>query len=271
MQTKSYQVLNNFDVKVIGIILMFIDHVHQMFAGAGVPGWVDWFGRPVATIFFFMAVEGFTHTRNQKRYMFQLLVGFWIMNLGSPIVKHFFEVGNLALSNNIFTDLYIAVLAMYGIQEISVGRRTHHSKQILLGGLAIIAPILLSLLALGLIANPKTMMFAANLAMVIPTIMLAENGLLLYIGVFFYLFRNNRLLQCLTVLVFAFLNAGINSGFAFTGLFTSNTQWMMIFAIIPILLYNGQKGRSMKYFFYLFYPIHIWLLFILASLMGVGA
>ncbi|WP_375709512.1 TraX family protein [Latilactobacillus curvatus] len=63
----------------------------------------------------------------------------------------------------------------------------------------------------------------------------------------------------------------MNSGFAFTGLFTSNTQWMMIFAIIPILLYNGQKGRSMKYFFYLFYPIHIWLLFILASLMGVGA
>lgn len=41
MQTKSYQVLNNFDVKVIGIILMFIDHVHQIFAGAGVPGWVD--------------------------------------------------------------------------------------------------------------------------------------------------------------------------------------------------------------------------------------
>lgn len=38
MQTKSYQVLNNFDIKVIGIILMFIDHVHQMFAGAGLIG-----------------------------------------------------------------------------------------------------------------------------------------------------------------------------------------------------------------------------------------
>lgn len=271
MQTKSYQVLNNFDIKVIGIILMFIDHVHQMFAGAGVPGWVDWFGRPVATIFFFMAVEGFTHTRNQKRYMFQLLVGFWIMNLGSRIVQHFFEVGNLALANNIFTDLYIAVLAMYGIQEISAGRRAHRTKQILTGVLAIIVPILVSLLVIGLIVNPKTAMFAANLGMVVPTITLAENSIFLYIGVFFYLFRNNRTLQCLTVLVFALINAGANSGFAFTGLFTSNTQWMMIFAIIPILLYNGQKGRSMKYFFYFFYPIHIWLLYILASLMGVGA
>ncbi|MSD84693.1 hypothetical protein GKC32_10945 (plasmid) [Lactobacillus curvatus] len=271
MQTKAYQVLNNFEIKLIGIILMFIDHVHQMFAGAGVPGWVDWFGRPVATIFFFMAVEGFTHTRNQKRYMCRLLIGFWVMNLGSRIVQQFFEVGNLALSNNIFTDLFIAVLAMYGIQEISAGRRARHPKQILIGGLAIVVPILVSILVLGLIANPKTVMLSANLAMVIPNIMLAENGLLLYIGVFFYLFRNNRLLQCLTVLVFAFIDAGVTSGFAFTGLFTSNTQWMMIFAIIPILLYNGQKGPSMKYFFYLFYPIHIWLLFILASLMGVGA
>ncbi|MEJ1318174.1 TraX family protein [Latilactobacillus sakei] len=101
--------------------------------------------------------------------------------------------------------------------------------------------------------------------MVIPTITLAENSIFLYIGVFFYLFRNNRLLQCLTIIVFAVINAGANSGFTFTGLLTTNTQWMMIFAIIPILLYNGQKGRSMKSFFYFFYPIHIWLLYILAS------
>ena len=183
------------------------------------------------------------------------------MNLGSRIVQHFFEVGNLALANNIFTDLYIAVLAMYGIQEISVGRRAHRTKQILTVVLAIIIPILVSLLVIGLIVNPKTAMFAANLAMVVPTITLAENSIFLYIGVFFYLFRNNRTLQCLTVLVFALINAGANSGFAFTG----------IFAIIPILLYIGQKERSMKYFFYFFYLIHIWLLYILASLTGVGA
>lgn len=46
---------------------------------------------------------------------------------------------------------------------------------------------------------------------------------------------------------------------------------MMAFAIIPLVMYNGKLGRSMKGFFYAFYPIHIWVLYIIASLLGVRA
>ncbi|MGO0861946.1 TraX family protein, partial [Clostridioides difficile] len=42
-----------------------------------------------------------------------------------------------------------------------------------------------------------------------------------------------------------------------------NYQWMMIASLPFMLLYNGEKGKSMKYLFYLYYPIHIYLLYIL--------
>lgn len=58
---------STFDLKILGIILMFIDHVHQMFVPLGAPNWLDWFGRPVATLFFFVNVVGFTHTHNKKK------------------------------------------------------------------------------------------------------------------------------------------------------------------------------------------------------------
>lgn len=47
-----------------------------------------------------------------------------------------------------------------------------------------------------------------------------------------------------------------------------NYQWMMIFAFPFFLFYNGQHGRKIKWFFYLYYPIHIILLFLLSKTGG---
>lgn len=51
LTTSRFKGLTTFDLKTIGIVLMFIDHIHQMFVPMGAPNWLDWFGRPVATLF----------------------------------------------------------------------------------------------------------------------------------------------------------------------------------------------------------------------------
>lgn len=41
-------------------------------------------------------------------------------------------------------------------------------------------------------------------------------------------------------------------------------------SLIPIHLYNGKRGRSIKWIFYLFYPVHIFLLYLIAFALGLG-
>ncbi len=51
----------------------------------------------------------------------------------------------------------------------------------------------------------------------------------------------------------------------------SEFQWMMIAALPLIALYNGERGNySLKYLFYAFYPLHIWILYFLRYATGVN-
>ncbi|MCI9336530.1 MAG: hypothetical protein HFH93_03135 [Lachnospiraceae bacterium] len=48
------------------------------------------------------------------------------------------------------------------------------------------------------------------------------------------------------------------------------TELPAFFALIPIALYNGRRGLKMKYIFYVFYPVHLLLLYVVAVLTGLG-
>lgn len=253
--------LTTFDLKILGIIFMFIDHIHQMFAIMDAPNWLDWFGRPVATLFFFISVEGFSHTRNKNKYLFRLLVGFWLMNIGTSLVEKFFTLGDMALQNNIFADLFLGVLAMYGIDWLIKFKADKQAKYLLIGVGCFLLPLILSVIILLGVQSSNLML--VQLAKIIPSPLFAENSLMIYLMPVMYLLRKNRLGQCIAVAVVAGLFLITNIGAAFT----TNTQWMMILAVIPMYFYNGEKGKSMKSFFYIFYPAHIWILYIIASLI----
>lgn len=52
-------------------------------------------------------------------------------------------------------------------------------------------------------------------------------------------------------------------------LFLSN--WTAIFGFLITLFYNGKRGLSLKYVFYLFYPVHLMILYAICYVMGISS
>lgn len=64
----------------------------------------------------------------------------------------------------------------------------------------------------------------------------------------FYIFHESRWLA---------MTAGGFWNFLYQGVI----QKYGVLSVLPLALYNGERGRKMKYFFYIFYPVHLLLLY----------
>lgn len=255
--------LNGFQLKVVGLITMVIDHIGEFFSFLGAPIWFHWIGRIAAPIFLFESSEGFIHTRNRKKYMLRLLVGFWIMQIVTYILNTYFAVGNTLIINNIFGTLFLGTVYMQSIEYLKKSNRS-----IAKALLWFLLPTTLSFVPLILLGSattsPLTLTISRLFNFLVPTLFLTEGGILfVLLPVLFYLFHNKKLLQIISLTVIA----ALSTGFSTQGLFSTNYQWMMILAVVPIIMYNGEKGKSMRYFFYIFYPAHIALFAILSFFM----
>lgn len=52
--------------------------------------------------------------------------------------------------------------------------------------------------------------------------------------------------------------------------FMNSTEITSFLTAIPVAMYNGKRGLRMKYFFYAFYPVHLFLLYLISIWMGLG-
>jgi hypothetical protein len=264
IRSNGWKCLTNHQIKCIGVVLMIFDHLHQMFLAQGVPEWFNWLGRPVAPLFLFLSAEGFFHTRSKKRYMLQLFIGFEFMNIASMLLSYAMPSETVVLTNNIFGTLLLAAIYMWVVDLFRAGRRERQYGKIVKAVLLGLAFLVISVLSLLPLSSPAVLdsawaIWVFRFITCIPNFFITEGGFaLVLMGLLFYIFRERRLLQVLTLVVLSVLSWATTGGM----------QWLMVFAVIPMLLYNEMRGKGSKYFFYIFYPAHIYVLYVAAWLIS---
>jgi hypothetical protein len=259
--------LNATTIKIIACVLMVCDHVLEMFSHLGAPSWLFWLGRPVRFLFLFCMADSFQYTRNRKKFLMRLFYASCFMVVSSFLLKELLPHPNeeVLLMNNAFTTFFIAGLYMLFWDMLVDGIKNKNAIKIVGSLLLCFVPFLTSIpayLALNMVGEESmsfTSMAIIRAVNLIPNMLFVEGGATaVAIGVLFYIFRKWRWAQIAVLVVF--------STIIFFDKY-QHFQWMMVFAAIPMLLYNGEKGRGMKNFFYIFYPAHLYLLYIIAVLM----
>jgi hypothetical protein len=262
----KFKCLNATAIKIIAIVLMFADHVHQMFVGFGAPMWLTYIGRLVFPLFLFAAADSFFYTRDRKKYLWRLLLASWAMTIMSSVLQHALPNETVVLMNNAFTTFFIAGLYMLFWDRFFDGVRERNARKAVSSVLLCVVPVIAALPPLLIISLSAGRLPAAAaqallfLSMLIPNIVMAEGGAVMAVlGTAFYILRRRRAAQIAALLA---VSAALYI------LQPDNPQWLMGFAAIPMSMYNGEKGRGMKWFFYIFYPAHIYALYIAATLLA---
>ncbi|RXI40574.1 hypothetical protein DP129_03430 [Clostridium tetani] len=96
------------------------------------------------------------------------------------------------------------------------------------------------------------------LIQVFPQLQRGDGFYVILTGVILYVFKGNRKLQCTCYGIFVLawmigLPLIYIRPLSLTLMFTNYYEWMSVFAVIFMFLYNGEKGKSMKKLFYIFY------------------
>lgn len=280
MKSKAPRIgISGSTLKLLAILSMFIDHAGAtvirticnqpaILADASLRSlWNQIYsvsrsiGRIAFPIFCFLIVEGFLHTRNVRKYALRL----FLFALISEIPFDLALKGNwyYPQKQNVYFTLLIGLLVLAGFRYLAQGPQALWQKA---GPASRQSSILAPGQKLESIAGEKNVPGSGHKAesaapkkagflrgLLIFPILAAGMYLAAWIdtdynfkGVFLiavlYLMKQSRLLQCAA------------------GACAVAWELPAPLAFLPIGLYNGSRGRQMKYFFYWFYPVHLLLL-----------
>lgn len=239
--------MSAFTLKIIALILMIIDHIGNFFPNVEGVLFMRILGRVVAPIFFYMLVEGFIYTSDRRKYANRLLTFAGVMFVGNFILAMIINVFKIPvmykinpLLPNIFLSMFLGLIILGDIEKINF-RTTALDER-------------------GEFKDKKTI-YISMIRIIICSILSLFTEMSIYglMMIFvFYIFRRKPVLKTLFYVIGSILLCILKANLI---------QVFMIFAIFPLLFYNGKKGYSSpksKYFFYIFYIAHIWLFVIIS-------
>lgn len=242
MDTVKKEGLNSNQIKMIAIIAMTIDHVTWLlYPGYQKIWWVlglHAIGRLTAPIMWFFVAEGFHYTRNVKKYIARLFV--------FAVISHFaynFAGGLPFIPNGFFNMTSV----MWSLAWSVVLMVIFTAKQIPQWG-----KILLIVL-ICLVTFPSDWSTVAAMC-----------------PVYLYLNRGSFKKQSITLLVWTAVYAAVY--FLFMDKTYGVLQMCTLLSLPIMKQYNGKRGewKGMKWFFYIYYPAHLFVIGILRVIMGNG-
>ena len=243
-------------LRIIACVCMLLDHIGYCFAGRYPfleP--LRWIGRIAFPLYVFLIVNGFRHTSDRLRYALRLFLFALLSQVPFALMFHH---GDIFGKLNVFFTLLIALLVVWATDELRNRRRTKY--------LAFLPAVLVfALYYFGWLSSDY-----------------GARGLLL--AMVFYLFEGKIILLFFGMLLSIYYTYPISLGFGLLNLlrgrafhFSAPTAWQLkqlfsLLSLVFIFLYNGKRGslpknpaagKAIQLGFYLFYPLHLLVLFFL--------
>ena len=228
---KKYQVLDGTALKLIAMISMVFDHVGDMFFPELL--WLRMVGRLAMPLFAFCITEGYCHTKSRKKYL--LRMGLFALISEIPFDLAF--EGKIGLGHqNIMLTFFMSILALMLFDLIRGSRNAATNKY---------RPLRVSL---GIVV----VVLIAGAAILVR----ADYTVFAVISVFlFYVLKD-----CAHI-----IRSGV--GVAFLALSRTMGYYCTTgLSFIPLMMYNGRKGKGLKWLFYVFYPGHLIVLYLIKLL-----
>ena len=192
-------------------------------------------GRIAFPIFIFLLTEGYKHTKNNGRYLLRLVIFAVISEF--PFDLALFGKVFYPEKQNVFFTLIIGFLVIFTIDHIN---RELRSRFDMTSGLHFYEiPLYAGMIAFGCAAAyflKTDYSYVGVLAICIMWLMREKPV-------------TGSVMSCFSLLL------------------SSDREIFAFIAILPILLYNGKRGHQIKYIFYIFYPAHLLILWLIHGLL----